>query len=555
MRKTLTILLLICSLTASAHKWYIATTGSDTHGKGTIADPWLTLHHAADTVLFSGDTIVVGVGTFNESTNRIDVNVGVSIMGAGATSVIISTYVGTSYTNASISLESATEGTDGCQSISYIKLQGSSLTAKYGISVMLRDSVKIHHVTIEDFLEIGIAIKGATTAGNEPTTYATGNQIYNCTITNSATRSGLINVSGQDGILIHDNTLTSMQRAAGHDSNILTAVYGYNKNLKYYNNTSYQDRVALPAIAEAIYNIGLELWDGTGGNEIYDNTFNGGHCQVDVGGTTNVKGASTYSYWIHDNLFQWSAQYATQTDGSFCGVGFEGGVLDLIIEKNYFKNLPDGIGSSIMQASRTHKNIRISYNVFENLGWGDDVWSFGFFINNLTTDGVVRDINVYNNTFVSGTAGISTAAVWMNSNGDISNIKIRNNIMQGFGTYGAIAYFDYDDGTIDSIYVQNNSWYNNADTVYYRGSRTVSNEFFSGNSTANPLLVSATNLRLQSASPAINAGIDIGLTSDYSGFAKYGAAWDIGAYEYGQRYLKNGGKLVMDDEHIVTIIR
>ena len=50
MKKILTILLLAVSLIAEADRWYVATTGSDTHGKGTVDDPWLTIKHAADTI-------------------------------------------------------------------------------------------------------------------------------------------------------------------------------------------------------------------------------------------------------------------------------------------------------------------------------------------------------------------------------------------------------------------------------------------------------------------------------------------------------------------------
>jgi hypothetical protein len=129
--------------------------------------------------------------------------------------------------------------------------------------------------------------------------------------------------------------------------------------------------------------------------------------------------------------------------------------------------------------------------------------------------------------------------------------------MQGFQTYGAIAYFDYDDGTIDSIYVQNNSWYNCVDTVYYRGSRTVSNEFFGGNITSNPLLVSTINLRISDNSPAIDAGQDVGLATDYEGNLVE-ILPDIGAYEYqyptaldikyavkDEKYQMHNGKLVV----------
>jgi len=75
----------------------------------------------------------------------------VSIHGAGNTSDITYTYNNSTWTNACIRLVSGSEATDGNQSISYIKLDGSSSTAKHGILVRCRKNVKLHHLTIVDF--------------------------------------------------------------------------------------------------------------------------------------------------------------------------------------------------------------------------------------------------------------------------------------------------------------------------------------------------------------------------------------------------------------------
>jgi len=56
------------------------------------------------------------------------------------------------------------------------------------------------------------------------------------------------------------------------------------------------------------------------------------------------------------------------------------------------------------------------------------------------------------------------------------------------------------------------------------------NEMHSINS--NPLFVSSSDFHLTNLSPAINAGTNVGLTSDYEGNPKSGASWDIGAYEF-----------------------
>jgi hypothetical protein len=51
---------------------------------------------------------------------------------------------------------------------------------------------------------------------------------------------------------------------------------------------------------------------------------------------------------------------------------------------------------------------------------------------------------------------------------------------------------------------------------------------------ADPLLMSDSNFHLQSGSPCINAGVDVGLSEDFDGNPiPRGAAPDIGAFEYG----------------------
>ena len=57
------------------------------------------------------------------------------------------------------------------------------------------------------------------------------------------------------------------------------------------------------------------------------------------------------------------------------------------------------------------------------------------------------------------------------------------------------------------------------------------NYTFSDNITTDPAFVSTTDFHLQAGSPCINAGIDVGLTTDYDGQAVSDPP-EIGAYEY-----------------------
>ena len=115
---------------------YIATAangGSDSNN-GSSGSPWLTLSYACANTT-SGDIIHVGIGTFAE-TSRCALSVGVSIVGEGTSSVIKSNYVATSENDGAIYLKSSSgTSTNGNQSISYIELNGNSLTSTRAIAI------------------------------------------------------------------------------------------------------------------------------------------------------------------------------------------------------------------------------------------------------------------------------------------------------------------------------------------------------------------------------------------------------------------------------------
>jgi hypothetical protein len=547
MKKLLIIPFLLLSLIVSAQdKWYIATTGSDSHGKGTIADPWLTLKHACDTVTganFVGDTIMVGVGTFTE-TSQSALGVGMSIKGAGVTSVLVMTYTSLSSSAGCIQLQSGTEGTDGNQSISHLKIDGD-LTGTTGIVVYCRKNVSIHDITMVDFDQCGIHFRGGI--GAVATTKATGNQVYNCDISNSSTRGavsdGLLKINNQSGMLIHDNILRQTGKASGSNGNILDAVGGYNEGLKYYNNKSYKNDNE-----GTEWNFHIEEWNGRGGNEIYDNEFHGGGTAIDLGGDSNTKGTYAYSWWIHDNLIEQTSLTA-QAYRYNIGIDLERNVKDAIIERNHFKNYNWGVYFSCDGYSTNlgSDNVKIRYNIFEAIGTTDNVYAAAVMISSQETSLGHSNIDIDNNTMTAGTAfNVGAGVITAIYTGTLENVRIRNNITKGFYAGPIWIAADVDP---DTVYYQNNQLNNTSNAVYYSAGRAITTLVTSGNQTGDPLFKSATDLHLQPTSPCINAGIDVGLTTDYAGHHKYGAAWDIGAYEYGIRYLVDvNGKLVRNSE-------
>ncbi len=531
-------------------KWYVATTGSDTDGDGSLAHPWKTLKHACDTVTgaaFATDTIMIGAGTFVEP-DRINLSTGVSIKGAGITSKIVSTYApAANYQEGSIYLNSVGEGTNGNQSISHIWLDGSAQTAHYAIGVHDRSNVKIHDCTITDFDYRGIYIGQGTSFGAVPTIYSTGNEVYNCIITNCSSRisgegNGLLAISGQEGLLIHNNIFDQTARATGENGNIIDAVEGYNKGLEYSYNTSYK-----PLGNGSIYNFHLEFWTSRGGMNIHHNTFYNGF-QIDCGGVNNTVGEYDYAWWIHDNNFYQVAQCAEADMGSASysrGIDFEGTNEYSIVERNHFKNIALGVTFDLSQNNRYIRGIHLRYNILENMGLTDIGFTFPFQMtintNVLLTNCIMEDIS-FDNNIINGNFRGAFFIGPSNANDTIKNVRIRNNIVEGSNSYGWLAFWNTG-GNIDSISVQNNLLYDNvsSNAIFYYSGRTVATIINTGNILGSaPLFKSTFNFSLRPTSPAINAALDVGYTSDYHGHRVplYGLP-DIGAFEFGVYPMKN----------------
>ena len=75
---------------------------------------------------------------------------------------------------------------------------------------------------------------------NPPTVYATGNKFYNNTLTNCASFDGVygygcLNIGGQQGMLIYNNTITTTGATPGWPIKLWND--GYLKGVKIYNNT------------------------------------------------------------------------------------------------------------------------------------------------------------------------------------------------------------------------------------------------------------------------------------------------------------------------------
>lgn len=537
MKKTLYILCLFAIVFTNLHSqtdYYIATTGTDGAGvSGDITHPWKTLVYACTRATTAGDSIHVTAGNYSEGI--CVVSEGVSIVGEGQTSKIVSTYTTNDSRQGMLQFGQygETEGTDGSHVVRGLWLDGNSLAASRAIGIVARSNIKIYNCKITNFKYSAIVIQGnSTTTGIEPSTYASDIQIYSDTITNcslneSGNGYGAIKATGTDSLIIRNCHITQVDRAVGSNGYLFSGWVGYNKDTRIYSNTFkklYR--------ADASPDIALEFGKSMGGIQIYNNTIDGG--SIDPANTFSVKGDFDYSFYIHDNTITQDSMSASPWETY--GVTFEASVSDAIVTQNVIQNkwMPLSILNQFV--SNTSKRIYIYYNIIDGVGWRDGASGNGIRLkNNLTTTLGMDSICVWNNVFYDdGTGDDPHYGVYLQLVDTVTSIHVENNIFQGFSRAWLMTqYLSGTTGTADSLFLTNNITYGNGnsnDPWYF--SFTPTHIKNSDNLKSDPLFVSAgTNFDIQSASPAINAGMDVGLTTDYVD-STFASDLDIGAYEY-----------------------
>ena len=429
--KFLPILFFLCFVQSSfAGTFYISPTGNDATGTGSFSNPWKTLFKASVVVTTAGDIIHVKAGTYTE-TKQIVLAVGVSIEGEGITSIIKSTL--TSDWTAILLLQSP-EGTPGNQHISHLKFDGQNLSTFWAIYVAGRSNVSINNCTITDFKDRGVLFCGRT--DNEeapPEIYATGNtfhdnQVLNCAAYNTANGiygRGCLNIGGQEGMLIYNNTIIQDQRPFGFNGwPIKYYNHGYLNGCKIYNNTltKLPNQGTYPG--DRGWDFCIELFNESG-LEIYGNTIQG---SIDF--NHQAKGTYPYSVWIHDNKF-----YQPVLNSSFeHGIIFEFESEGIIVENNKFNNISGGIVFYTREYSYV-ADITIRNNTFLNIGKksgnGNNGTGIGFFSES-TNNYSVSNLSIDNNTIIAAKGNAPFYGIQVVGAAMANDIKIQNNTIQDF---------------------------------------------------------------------------------------------------------------------------
>lgn len=556
MKKILIFLLMIASLTANATVWHIATTGNDGTGDGTAAAPYATIatgiSHAS-----SGDTVYVVAGTYNITT-QMSVGTGISIVGEGATSIVASS----SAIGAIFSLTSATEGTNGNQSISNLRLTGGD-AVNYGIQIQARSNVLVHDCEFDGFEYFAIQNRGGTSGGSgRPVTWATGTRIYNNTVTDCGwdelssdtwlVYGGGIEITGQDGALIYDNDIDN---AVGYGWGIRCVNdSGFIKGTKIYDNDINVGFIDVSG--QSSYAFAIELWTGVGGNEVYRNNCNGG---IDIGGYGwSDAGSYGYAIKVYENKCILPVKPTnTEEAGMLLEGGASGGAY---YQRNYIKNFSKGMVLSMTQAAIVQgiDGLYVDYNIFSEIGrvsgsMTGTTMEFNCVPSTGWTYPTVNDFRFANNVMHRASAPVQTYGINMYANasgagGTWTNVVVVNNI-----SYNVYTPLKWEDQTVDTVTIADNIFYNATNDNRFVDC-TVTNDDVEAAPDTDPVFVSTTDFHLQSTSPAINAGTDVGITSDFHGASLYGAAYDIGAFEYGVNRMVRIGTTIPTINYKIILI-
>ncbi len=299
--------------------------------------------------------------------------------------------------------------------------------------------------------------------------------------------------SGGDGLLITADT------KANHIKNIVISGNTFNNhpNSGVYVQTS-----------DSVF-INNNTFDSNG-----DATDPGEDYAIAIGTSDSVR---IYNNTITNQLNNDAIQTWSGTDASFTSANVR-------IYNNYIDgvNAGNGIGMNAYGDS-TSNNMMVYYNVIANVS------GFGISASHNEDGSVPSTIQIYNNTiFESGIRSINTTANFP--------YILRNNIM--YKNSSPAEYNINANTSTSGLTTSNNLWKSNASGVLkYNGNTYTAatiTTFESTAQTGDPLFTDAANadFTLQTGSPAINNGVDVGLTTDILGNPVPADSVSIGAYQY-----------------------
>jgi hypothetical protein len=233
----------------------------------------------------------------------------------------------------------------------------------------------------------------------------------------------------------------------------------------------------------------------------------------------NVLTNASVGLYFDSGAANWVASRNTVSGGGLGCKIHQGTTID--VKGNYFTGpflYLVNQGSAILITDTVGSAHTIAYNII-NAG------KSYFGINNYTPV-ASAGINVYNNDIENAVVGLYTGSL-SNDFGNVENNIFYNNTTHIHTYSGAFSAINY------NLYGGTGNWILGMSTYTTFGNWETASSQDAHSLNANPLFVSTStpNFQLQSSSPAIGAGTNVGLTTDYVG-NPVPSVPDIGAYEF-----------------------
>jgi len=359
------------------------------------------------------------------------------------------------------------------------------------------------------------------------------NQYINLTVYGSAYHG--LQIRGSSYITVtggtfHDNGKNGIQIESVHTDSPATVAHVIIDGVTAYNNHN----KGIAVMTDTNIYTGPSYMGNVSNIEIKNSTFYG-----NGDGVYCIKANGCY---IHNNISH-SNTYVGSAGGEGYGIAVEGGNNTIIDSNLVYGNLSQGIeiwSNSIITANDCkirrnrvygHPNqngIRANKNTQTNMEVSQNIVSGNYY--GINFGGSSLGNVIYNNT-----AHDNAINYFLNDGADSGKYTIFRNNISAFPTlYGFAAgatpsaYFTHD----HNLYYKTSGYairWGITNPVYYTLDRTRIWEATAV--VTDPLFQSTTDFRPHPDSPAINAGVNVGLTTDYSGLPINGLP-DIGAYEY-----------------------
>ncbi len=570
MKKILTILLLFAIKANAQTIYYVSwSTGSDANNGTSMASPWKSLQKTENQLLNPGDKILFKRGDVWDFNNEISYFDGFDVSGSGTSGNYIE--LGTYGTGEKPKFRDRQTVPGWTNSSNWVS-RGGNRWAIY-ISGVKPLTVNTRYRFWIDSVEVACPDPASATPTAVTSTArwaVTTDSLYVYSLTNPATTFTYMQKSNSKkvtGFRVNGRSYIKISNLdVGSSATTSISIYGNSSNILIDSCIAGFDGVFSPIIVRnatngAITNNeinsgykinnqflfysaedGISLNEGTIGWDVsYNTVINMNHSGIefDNNGSGVVQNNNVHHNYVtspdvsysrgfaynagagaSNNKFYSNVIYNTQTSNQIAagGLDFYYNVIDSVTKPLYRPDY-DRAGAALAIISYNSQQIK-NVNIFNNTIVNSQ--NMALDIEGRRTDSIT-DLKVINNILVNNATGGQETNPYqiylLDNNPIVARLTFRNNIIYKTGQSILIFY------SPNSV---NSGWPKTV--AQFNSTNGIDGNIITGNMNVDPVFVSQTDLHLQTGSPAIDAGFNVGLPYN-------GTAPDIGAFETGSSNL------------------